>query len=374
MEDENNVIVIDNGSSTIRAGFAGDDCPRSVFPTVVGVPKTLIKMIGCGTRESYVGEEAISRMSVLHITHPIHDGKVVNYDDLRSIWHHTFYNELRVNPEERSVILTEDFELSYKVREQMSQYVFEEFEVPSLLFGRPSVMAMFASGRPSGIVVMSGESTFRVEPIYEGFTMKRCGLRTSVAGNSISETMKKLLSRRTYTFKTTEDMEVLNDIQNKFCYCALNYEEEEKKNLSEIEKEYELPDYSVIKIGKERFEATEAIFRPADFGIESMPMQKYIVDAINKCDIYSRRDFNSNIIVAGGNTMYPGFAERLENEVKALSPQNSRVRVVAPEERIYSAWIGGSIVGSLSSSENMFVTKEEYNECGPQIVNMKSQS
>ena len=69
--------------------------------------------------------------------------------------------------------------------------------------------------------------------------------------------------------------------------------------------------------------------------------------------------------------MFPGFAERMKKEMTAFAPPNTRIYIVASPERKLSAWIGGSILGSLSTFQKMWITKQEYNECGPSIVHRK---
>jgi actin, other eukaryote len=146
----------------------------------------------------------------------------------------------------------------------------------------------------------------------------------------------------------------------------------EKASASgEIEKQYELPDKNVVTVGHERFRCPEVLFNPTLIGKESKGIDTYLYDTIMKCDIDLRKDLFSNIVLSGGTTMYPGLSERLTKELKTMCPPNTNVRVVAPPERKYSVWIGGSILTSLNTFQERWITREDYEECGPSIVHKK---
>lgn len=376
LSTENTPIVCDNGSGMVKAGFSGEDTPRAVFPSIIGRPRHSGVMVGMNHKGVYVGDEAQSKRGILSLKYPIEHGIINNWDDMELIWKHTFFNELRIAPEDHPVLLTEA-PLNPKVnREKMIEIMFESFKVPATYIAIQAVLSLYASGRTTGLVLDSGDGVTHTVPIFEGYALPHAIQRLDLAGRDLTDYMVTLLTERGYNFTTTAEKEIVRDIKEKLAFVALSSKKQEDKNEDKHEDKndhviYTLPDGQDLKIGSERHRCPELLFQPSLKGHEYPGIHEVVYTSINKCDVDIRKDLYSNIVLSGGTTMFNNLAERLTGEVETLTGNKARIRVYAHPQRKYAVWVGGSILSSLSSFESMWITREEYNEHGASVVHSK---
>ena len=182
---------------------------------------------------------------------------------MENIWHHTFYNELRVAPQDRPVLLTEpphnkeNAKCMKANREKMTQVMFETFGTPALYVANKAVLALYSNGRTDGLVLDSGDSATHSVPIYEGYALPYCTYRIELGGKDVTKRLAEKLVSSGYSFSTTAEMDVVRDIKENLCYVSSDYSKEYSKCE---QKSFKLPDGQCINIGSEMFQSPEMLF------------------------------------------------------------------------------------------------------------------
>ena len=362
-------VVIDNGSHTSKVGIAGEDAPRCTFPNILGRPKDCM-CVRPDMKDSNMGKEAHAVRGDLRLRYPIQYGIINDWDDMEEIWHHCYYNELKVEPKDHPCMLTESPRNPKSNREKMTTIFFETFNVPKLYVSLQAVLSLHASGRTTGIVLDSGDGVTHTVPVFEGCALRPTIGRIDLAGRDLTDYLIKILTEGGVTAASSAIREIARDIKESRCWVARDYNKAMKETAesSAKEVEYMLPDGNIITMGNEQFRCPEALFQPTLSGKKVPGIQWLTYLSIMECNVDIRRELFANIVLSGGTTMFPGFAERFYSEIVRLEPSSLHDSVVAPADRMSSVWIGGSALCCLSSHQAMWMTKAEYDEWGPTIV------
>ncbi|XP_066492869.1 actin-like [Tiliqua scincoides] len=361
-------VIIDNGSGLCKAGLSGEQEPRSVVATVVGYPKSPAIMFGPVQRQYYVGKEAQEKRGILSFKYPVEHGIVTSWDDMEKIWRHIYRHELRMKTRERPVMLTEAPLNPASNRERMTEIMFEHFRVPALFVGLQAMMALYASARTTGLVLDSGDGVTLTVPIYKGHCLLHGISRMNFAGRDITKYLATLLLESGHTFLSSAEKEIVKNIKENLCYVSMD--PNHKKGKGSVHK-YTLPDGNSVDIGDQLFRAPESLFSPAVAGSSAPGVHHLISDSVSKCDGGIQKNIWCNVVMAGGSTLFNGLSDRLLKELQVLAPSGTPVKILAPEDRMYSVWIGASVLTSLASFKKMWVTRHEYKEVGPTVLQKK---
>jgi actin-related protein len=280
--------------------------------------------------------------------------------------------------------------------------MFEKYEVPALYVCKSSVLAGFSAGRSTCLVLDSGENTTYAVPVHEGYALQNCIMKYEIGGSYMDAQIEKYLDSQKigltpkYAFKKKifDDRTEISPIEYKDIdpsyekFCKANLLRDIKESMLRTSDQpategvaietklmkYEMPDGQIIEMGTERMGKIECLFKEAPEIPGFMGIHRMVVDAISKTDLDIRKDLYLSIVVCGGNTLLDGFLDKLQKYLNEIAPQNVRVKLVAHSgsDRKFSSWIGGSILTSLGSFQQMWVSKQEFHEHGDVIIERKS--
>lgn len=359
-------LLIFYSSDTIKAGLAGQDNP-TLSPTIIGKPRGALP--GFRT-DTYVGPEAHTKRGILAITNPVEKGVVTNWDDIEQYWKFIF-NEHQLKSEETSVLLTEPSFNPKPNRAKTMSVLFETFETPSAFLASTAGLTALHSGKPTAVIVECGAGYTQAVPVHECHVLPYAATSHEIRGEDLTRYLQQLLSDSQQARMVKLNALQVKEMKEQLCYVAYDIYAESNTAASSttLEKVYELSEGQTVTIGEERFKCPEAYFQPSFMGKECSPIHEMAYNSIFKCDVDIRLHLYKNIVLSGGSSMFPGFFERFDYELQNMASWK-QMKVIAPERRELAAWLGGSVLASLTTFKDMAVSRDEYQEVGPDIHRM----
>lgn len=377
------VVVVDNGTGFVKAGFAADNLPRWQFPSIVGRPMLRAEEEALGEielKEINIGEDAAALRRALEISYPLENGVIRNWADMEHVWSYLFSEKMHVAPAEQRILLTEAPMNPRDNRRRMIETMFEKYGFHSMQVSIQAMLTLYAQGLLSGCVLDSGDGVTHIVAVYDGFELSNLTRRLDVAGRHITRYLIKLLLTRGYAFNRSADFQTVQEIKEKFAYVALDIKKERKlaEETTVLVEKYTLPDGRVIKIGHERFEAAEALFTPSLVEVEGPGMSDLVFDVINSAEMDLRTELYSHVVLSGGSTMYPGLPSRLNHDLRARYTRDIlkgdvkrlakfKLHIEDPPRRKHMVFLGASVLADIMKDKDSYwLTKAEYQECGAQ--------
>jgi len=328
------------------------------------------------------GDEASAVRSALQVSYPMENGIIRNWEDMEHLWDYAFYERLQEDTTGKKILLTEPPMNPLKNRERMCEVMFEKYNFGGVYVAIQAVLALYAQGLSSGVVVDSGDGVTHIVPVYESVVLNHLTRRLDVAGRDVTRHLIDLLSRRGYAFNRTADFETVRQIKEKLSYVSYDLELDAKlsRETTTLVESYELPDGRVIRVGSERFEAPECLFQPSLVDVEQPGVGELLFNTIQAADVDIRSSLYKAIVLSGGSSMYPGLPSRLEKELKQLwltrvlhndasRLDKFKVRIEDPPRRRHMVFIGGAVLASImADKDHMWINKQEWEEQGSQVL------
>ena len=370
----NKQIIIDLGSSEIKAGFLGNPPEIKRLPNIIG--ENLCKINpSIINKPHYISSECEQYYSDLSIRNPIQRGNFIKEDDIPLIFEYIF-SQLGLNPEqikEHPLLITEPLNNKYSNSENISQILFEKMNIPALIFAKQPLLSLISTGYSTGIVLESGSDITQSCVSYEGYLIENSCLRFDYGGKDVSNTLNILLKQRNSDINYInffDDIKVLNDIKEKQCYIKTLKDDNE--DFVSVHSEYILPDGSKLNLQDEKILAPEILFNNKLIFQEYFPFHEMVINSIDKCDVNIKGKLYKTIVMSGGNTKFKGIEEKMKTNLSYLIPRGVDIKLRIQENQELNCWNGGNIVVSLSTFNKMLVYKKEWEECGKNIIHVKN--
>ncbi|ODQ64225.1 actin-related protein 4 [Nadsonia fulvescens var. elongata DSM 6958] len=417
--DEITSIVIEVGSSSTRAGFSGEDLPKSVIPTIYG--KTSITTDDGKTNDIYdLGTSIHVPRYRKEIFSPLTDSVPHDWDAISRIWEYSITHGLKIDEPkdgEYPLMITEEVWTTPNARNKLAELAFEEFNVPAFSTVKNPLCAAYGSAKPTALVVDVGAQTTSVNAVIDGSIIPKSSLHTRFAGDFLNAHILAHLSSRniqvvptfavakrasvsglqgqaitselkkfkedyvTPSFNMYEIQQVINEFKesvSQVCDTPFTIQ----NPLARLTRPFEFPDGFNTIFGPERLSTMEPLFRPSAYPLPGVNIPENslglteliyhsVVNASDSPDVQAT--LLNNIVVTGGSTLLSGLANRVVYDLIQMLP-TLRNRIHGSPyaiERKSAVWTGASVLASMGNFENNWVTKAEWDEFGADILERK---
>lgn len=359
--DTKDFIVIDNGTGYIKAGYSGEDAPKIVLPSVASIVESQEQG---KSRMMYCGNDIDLKTPETPLYFPIDRGVIKNtdqdWDCIAYIWEHIIKNLMQEELSSANILITDSILNSRENRQHMAQMFFDNLGVNSLGIMPAPVLSLFSIGRSRGLVVDVGHGLTSIVPIFEGFALPHAVHKIPLGGQDITNYIHKNLSKYLGPSQTF----VSRNISEQMVVVPLQYQQNVEL-LSEDKRFYEMPDGKIMNVDNEVLaNAGEILFNPKIVNLTMRGLPDQVIESILKCDNDLRPDMYGNIVLSGGSSMMKGFLERMEKDLKNRLDFHANaidIKVHADSFRQHAAWIGGSMLASLSTfGQHMVIKKEDW--------------
>lgn len=372
-------VILDPGTHAWKCGPVGETRPAATVPAIIGTPSKTRNILrnqreadgetaAAGSNVQY-GEDALRHASTHKLASCMARGAVTDWDAAEALFHHILHDELEIDIEGSGVLVAVPPFSSDQFKERMAALVMESFSMSRVALMSSSLMALYASARFTGMVLDVGSGLTSIMPLYDSVALVRAIDRLDFSGQDVDDHLRRLLYERGFSFSSVTDEWQVRLIKDKLSYVAEDYNKELQLDQESLKRAFELPDGQEVEVAHERFRCTEILFNPGIVHEEKPSVSAFVARAIKNCDIDLRKELSANIVLSGGTTKCPGFASRLKKEVANHFPGLfGHVDVVLPDEPQNAVWNGGSVIASIESFDDIWVSREVYQEHGPSIV------
>ena len=402
--DEVSSLVFDLGSFNHRIGYSGEDSPKYVYQPLVGINSDKYYFNEYGLRYNKPGTKVYSFMNP--------DGTIKDIDLFGKTLDNLLKENMCLDLTDHPLLFSEPSLHNADNRIKLTEFMFEKYKIPAIYICKNAVLSGFSCGRSTCLVFDSGHNMTYAVPVNEGYALQKCLIKNNIAGDYITQLLEKKLNSKNiiinpfYTFKREKDgdkykttfiseetrnlydksyetfwkREIIRDLKEACLITsdeALNYDSQKDEFIPKSmaqELAYDLPDGNTINLVEDRNLILERIFNPIKDVQGFNGYHQMVNDAISKADLEIKKELYSNIFLCGGNTLFSGFAERFQKQISSSNKQIIKLKIIthpSNTERKFSTWIGGSILSSLGTFHQLWVSKKEFEENGAKIIERK---